>query len=96
MDNIKEKDLVRQIANDTGLTIGLVEKVLESFKDVVIDNLSNGASTSLIGFGMFEPFTRTSRNGINPQNLETMKIPEVKVGKFRTGYRMKKALKGIS
>jgi nucleoid DNA-binding protein len=94
MNKIKESDLIRQIATDTGLTIMATNQVIQSLKDVIIDNLRNNNQVNLIGFGSFEPFIRHKRNGVNLSNaFQPIVLPQIRIAKFRTGYRMKRMLK---
>jgi nucleoid DNA-binding protein len=96
MNKIKENDLVRQIATDTGLTIQTTNQVIQSLKDVIIDNLRNNCQVNLIGFGSFEPFIRHKRNGVDLSNgFQPITLPEIRIAKFRTGYRMKRLLKKV-
>jgi len=94
MKRIKDNELIREIASYTGMTIKSVKIVVDSLKETIIDNLRNGNQIHLIGFGMFEPFIRHARNGINPTNpSQKMILKEVRIAKFRTGYKMKRYLK---
>ena len=94
MKKITEKEFVRQIATQNGMTIKASNIFLQAFKDVVKDNLRNKAATHMIGFGTFETFTRHKRIGYNPKTKKQLILPEITVAKFRTGYGLKKAAKG--
>lgn len=96
MNKIKENNLIRQIATDSGQTIQITNKIIQTFKDVVIDNLRNNCQVNLIGFGSFEPFIRHKRNGVDLANaFQPIVLPEIRIAKFRTGYRMKRLLKKV-
>lgn len=69
-------------------------QVVESITDIVISELQKGHEVTLAGFGTFSVFTRHQRAGVNPRSpKERIIIPEVKVAKFKTGKRLKDALK---
>lgn len=86
--------LAEKIANDTGLSKKQSEDMINSMVDIIIDELKKGGEVSITGFGTFETMVRYARGGVNPQNpTERIKIPEVKVAKFRTGKRLKDSLK---
>jgi DNA-binding protein HU-beta len=93
LEKINEKKLIRQIADESGVTIISIEKVIKSFKDIVIDNIRNNKKVMLTGFGHFEPFMRYERKGINPNTYKKITIKETRIGKFRSGYKMRRLLK---
>ena len=94
MKRIKENELIREVASNTGITIQIVDKVIQDLKETIIDNLRNNFQVHLIGFGFFEPFTRHKRYGINPRNIkEKMLLNEIRIAKFRTGYKMKRLMR---
>jgi len=72
------------------------EGMLKTLVDTIINELVNGREVTITGFGTFTSYVRYSRGGVNPQNpKERITIPAVKVAKFRTGKRLKDALKGV-
>ena len=67
---------------------------LDGLLNLIIEELKAGREVSLSGFGVFTSFARHARGGVNPRNpKERIVIPAVKVAKFRTGQRLKEALK---
>jgi DNA-binding protein HU-beta len=87
--------LIEKIAEKTDANRRLVESMINSMVDIIIDELKKGGDVSITGFGTFETMTRYARGGVNPQKpTERIQIPEVKVAKFRTGKRLKDELKG--
>jgi nucleoid DNA-binding protein len=94
MKKLKEGDLVRQISSESGITMITTKRVLNSLKDVIIDNLRNGNQVHLIGFGLFEPFIRHERKGVDlSRSFNPITLPKIRIAKFRTGYKMKRMLK---
>ena len=87
--------LIKRIAEEAGTSNKDAEKMVESFVDVVIDELKKGNQVNISGFGTFLTRTRHARGGVNPQKPdERIRIPEVRVAKFKTGKRLKDSLKG--
>lgn len=83
------------MSSKTGISKKDVETVVETAVDAIIDELVQGREVVLTGFGTFIPRTRHARGGVNPQKPnERIRIPEVRVAKFKTGKTLKDALKG--
>jgi len=71
-----------------------IEDLFKVFTDEIIEKLKENISVKITSFGTFSVKTRYSRGGVNPRNPEErIKIPEVKVAKFKTGKKLRDALK---
>lgn len=97
-EKVREYDLIREIAEDSNLTIKQTEDFITAFKNVVIKNLKKEKPVYLIGFGKFEVFKRKERKGVNPWeaqkgNLVIEDRKAVRVPKFRSGYKLKRMVK---
>lgn len=88
---MNKKELVAAIAEKSEVTKKDVEKVMQSFTDVVAEELAKGEKIQLVGFGTFEVAERAAREGRNPKSGEVMTIAASKSPKFKAG----KALKDI-
>ncbi|MFW5888273.1 MAG: HU family DNA-binding protein [Patescibacteria group bacterium] len=87
--------LVEKIVEETGVSRKQASQMLEATLSAIVAELKKGNQVKLPGFGTFLTRTRHERGGVNPQNPEErIRIPEVKVAKFRTGKTLKDALKG--
>ena len=94
MNKLKEDQLIREVSQYSGKPMIIVKKIISVLKETIIDNLRNGNKVQLTGFGIFEPFIRHERFGVNPNDPgKKIKIKEVRIAKFRTGYKMKRYLK---
>ena len=72
-----------------------VEYVLDTFTDVVTQELVNNSEVVLAGFGAFSSRTRKGRIVPNPRKLEEkITVQAVKVAKFKPGKALKDTLKG--
>lgn len=86
---MNKAELVKAMSDETNLTQKDVEKVLNSFINVVSDALANKDKVQLVGFGTFETRERAERTGRNPQTGAEMKIPASVVPAFKAGKALK-------
>lgn len=91
---MNKTELVAAIANGADLTKKEAEAAVNVFVDTVVNEVANGGSVSLVGFGTFEQNTRAARQGRNPQTGASIDIPAAKVPKFRAGKKFKDAIQG--
>ncbi len=72
----------------------LAEDLIENFEQLVVQALVAGDEVTIAGFGTFSARTRSARMGVNPRNpTEKIRVPEVRVPKFKAGKGLKDALK---
>ena len=91
---MNKAQLGEKLAEKHYLTKKQTEEVLDSFQELVIEELKKGGEVVLTGFGAFSVRTRSARMGVNPKNpSERLQIPEVRVAKFKAGKTLKDALK---
>ncbi|HOZ53117.1 MAG TPA: HU family DNA-binding protein [bacterium] len=93
---INPKELAEIIANKKTIEIGKkqIEEIIKTLTDVIIERIKSGQTVKLTGFGAFILKDRYARGGVNPRNpQERIKIPAVKVAKFKAGKKLKDALK---
>jgi DNA-binding protein HU-beta len=88
-------DLVKSMADSTGMSQTDVDKVLVAFLDEVSKVVAKGDEKLTIpGFLTFERAHRNARTGRNPQTGEPVDIPETHVAKVTVGSKLKAAAKG--
>lgn len=91
---MNKAECVQAIAEKTTLGKDQVEKVLDTFEEIVIQTLKSGGEISLTGFGTFLAKKRDARMAVNPRNpTEKIQVPAVTVPKFKAGKNLKEALK---
>lgn len=91
---MNKTELIDALADKTGLAKSEAEKAINSFVELVTDQLKAGKEVTLTGFGSFMAKRREARMGVNPQNpSEKIQIPAVTVPKFKAGKSLKDALK---
>lgn len=61
--------------------------------DEIKKTLSKGEDVVLTGFGTFRVSKRAARSGRNPKTGATIKIPAMKVPKFKAGKGLKDAVR---
>ena len=92
---MNKASLIDRIAAEAAVSKKDAEKMLEGLVKIIISELKAGNEVTITGFGTFLARTRHARGGVNPQKpSERIRIPEVKVAKFKTGKTLKDALKG--
>jgi nucleoid DNA-binding protein len=97
METITKRDLVVQIADQSGLTQHQVFDVLQLFLDNVTQHLSQQEEVVLRNFGTFEIRVAKAKVGRNPNDPEKdVPIPARCVVKFRPGKELKDRVGAIS
>jgi len=96
---MNKKELVDNIASDSGITKSQAELALKSFISNVTSTLENNegdsAKITLVGFGTFKKVRREKRMGQNPQTSEKMEIPAHNAVVFRAGKNLTDTIKPI-
>ncbi len=82
-------ELVRQVAERTGMTKKDTALVVNAVFETIMDALAKGEKVQIAGFGVFEVKQRAERVGRNPRTGEEIKIPPRKVPVFRVGKELK-------
>ena len=89
---MNKAELVRKIAEKTGMSQAKTRKFLDTFIEVMEEELVRGGEVKLLGFGTFRVVKRKGRKGTDPRTRKPIKIPAKKVVKFRAGKRLTKKL----
>ena len=86
-------ELVKNMAEKSGLTIKQSEIALDSFVETIKESLKNGEQVKLAGFGNFKIKERAAREGRNPSTGEPISIPAKTVPVFEISKTLKNILK---
>jgi nucleoid DNA-binding protein len=89
---VSKDDLVRDIAERSGLGVGEAKSALEATLKAIEGQLGGGNEVRLTGFGKFSVSHREARTGRNPQTGESMQIAAKTVPRFSAGAELKKAV----
>jgi len=89
---VNKGELVEAIATRSGLDKRQAEGALNAFVDAVMDAVKGGERVAILGFGSFNPRSRSARTGRNPQTGAPVKIAASKSVGFAPGAAFKTAL----
>lgn len=85
-------ELVKAIVEKSGMTIKATNTALNSFINIVYENLNKGFDVSIIGFGTFSVAERAARQARNFQTGEMINIPASKRVRFKAGKALKNSV----
>lgn len=85
-------DLIKALAEETGLSQAQAGEVVAAFTDQVSAALARGETVSLTGFGTFSTRNREARTGRNPQTGASLQIPASRAAAFKAGKNLKEAV----
>ena len=85
-------DIVKVVAEETGLTQKEVTGVVDGFVAAIIRDLNKGEEVNIAGFGKFVVKNRAKRTSINPRTKEPIEVPASKAPAFRAGKQFKDAV----
>ncbi len=85
-------DLVKIIANDTGIIRKDVSVIIDSFFATTKDCLKDGNHIEIRGFGTFKLKTRKPRMGRNPRTDDKIPVPERVVPTFKFSREFKNSI----
>lgn len=69
------------------------EQVVDAILEAIVKTLKKGDEVSIAGLGIFSVKTRAAREARNPRTGEAIKVPSMKVPKFRAAKALKDAVK---
>lgn len=88
-----KQQLIETLAKETQLSKRQIENILGKLTGIVGRTIKNGEKVSITGFGTFDLGKRAARRGVNPQTGADIKIPEMKMPRFRAGKRLKETVR---
>lgn len=80
---MSHKDIVKKIANLTGLPINQTEETVNALLQVITTELRTTGEVNLKGVGKLVRVLQSARTGRNPKTGEPVMIPEREAVKFR-------------
>ena len=86
-----KSDIIKEVAEGTGLTKVEIEAVLEGVMLSITDSLSRGERVDFRGFGSFIVKQRAARDARNPATREIVKLQE----RFIPAFKVSKILKEV-
>ncbi len=94
MATITKKELIDRIADRTSFRRVQVKRIIQSFLDEIVSELSEGNRLEFRDFGVFESKVRAARTAQNPKTLQRVHVPAKRTVKFKVGRVMKQRLSG--
>lgn len=92
MGIVNKDELVRDVAEQSGIEVGQAKRAVEATLATITMQLAAGNEVRLTGFGKFAAVQRSARGGRNPRTGEWMQIAAKRVPKFTAGAELKKAV----
>ncbi len=89
---MNKSQLIDAIASQSDSSKAAAARAVDAFTDIVTEQLKNGGTVELVGFGKFEVRQREARTGRNPQTGEPIAIAAAKVPAFKAGKQLKDAV----
>lgn len=100
---ISERKLTKETMNKTGIIEAVhavlggtkvqAEQAVEAVVNSIVSTLKKGEEVSIAGVGIFSVKMRAAREARNPRTGETIKVPAMRVPKFRAAKALKDAVK---
>jgi integration host factor subunit alpha len=88
-------DIVQNVSDKLGTSKKDSTRIVESVFEIIKNQLSNGDTVKISGFGNFKVKSKNARRGRNPQTGVEMEICARKVLTFKCSNILKKTLNGI-
>ncbi|MCP5107478.1 MAG: HU family DNA-binding protein [bacterium] len=90
---MNKTELVKEIAGKAKLKLSDTEKLVNSFIEVVSDELNKKGKVTLVGFGTFAVAHRKEKTGVNPKTGAKITIKAKDVPVFKPGKALKEMVK---
>lgn len=88
-----KRELLEVLAKETGYSKKEVKEFIEKLTDVVTRTIKKNEKVAITGFGTFDLGKRVARRGRDPQSGEIIRIPEMKMPRFRAGKVLKEKVR---
>ncbi|MEC9095783.1 MAG: HU family DNA-binding protein [Planctomycetota bacterium] len=88
-----KKDIVKTIAEETGLTQQSAKELVQRTLDSIVQMLADHGRIELRNFGVFECKERKARVGRNPKTGDPVDVPAKFVVTFKPGKEMDKRIR---
>ncbi|HQG31262.1 MAG TPA: integration host factor subunit alpha [Deltaproteobacteria bacterium] len=94
MDTLTKKDIIEDLIMNLGLSRKEASDVIETFLEIIKENLEKGEEVSLSGFGKWSVRDKRERKGRNPKTGEKIAITERRVVTFSLSNVLRAKLEG--
>ena len=90
---MNKQAIVEEVNGILNTTKVQAEQIVDKVFDSIVASLKKGEEVSVAGLGIFSVKQRAARDARNPRTGETVKVPAMKVPKFRAAKALKDAVK---
>ncbi len=90
---MNRQELIETIAANTEASKAATTRFLDSFITLVQQEVAQGGTVKLTGFGVFEKVAVAARTGRNPRSGDAIKIPATSKPRFTPGTSFKGLVK---
>lgn len=91
---MNKNELIAHVAETSGSSKADASTAVDAVLDAIADQLAEGNSVVLAGFGTFETRDRAARSGRNPQTGETIEIAASTSAAFKPAAALKRRVAG--
>lgn len=91
--DINRTQLIRQLAEKQGYKVSDTKEFVDALFGLILDNIEQGNSVSIYGFGCFDMIQRKAHVCPNRQRGTMIAIPEHYIPRFYPGTKMYKAVR---
>nr|WP_309574601.1 HU family DNA-binding protein [Moraxella osloensis] len=92
-NSMNKSELIAKIQSKTVIDKKVMSNAIDALVESISEELANGGTVQLVGFGTFSVKERAARTGRNPQTGEEIQIAASKVPSFKAGKALKDAVK---
>ncbi len=96
MATVTKKELIDRISEQTQAKRVVVKRIIQSFLDEIVDELSKDNRLEFRDFGVFETKIRAPRTAQNPRTLARVEVTSKRMVKFKMGRLMKEKVAPMS
>ena len=90
---MNKQAIIEVVHTAIGGTKAGAEKAVDTVIDTIVSTLKKGDEVSIAGLGIFSTKDRAARTARNPRTGETVKVPAMRVPKFRAAKALKDSVK---
>ena len=89
MGTITKKDIIKNVADKTGVDIASVKTIVQYMFETMCEGLSTDGNIEIRNFGIFKVKQTGERKARNPKNKTIITVPAKKHIHFKPGKQMK-------
>jgi integration host factor subunit alpha len=89
---LTKKEIIENISNKIGLTKKESTDIVDSFFDIIKDELAKGNPVKISGFGKWTVKAKKKRKGRNPQTGELLTIDARRIITFKVSHILRESL----